>query len=83
LFAPGPNRTGSITFEPHRARRAPSLASQRLAGDRDARRLRAATAIGGALVEHAGWEWCFVAAALTALMGFAVVLRYRPHRDTD
>jgi acyl-CoA synthetase (AMP-forming)/AMP-acid ligase II len=29
------------------------------------------------LVEHAGWEWCFVAAALTALMGFAVVLRYR------
>jgi MFS family permease len=35
------------------------------------------TAIGGALVEHAGWEWCFVAAALTALLGFAVVLRYR------
>ena len=27
-----------------------------------------ATAIGGALVEHAGWEWCFVAAALTARM---------------
>ena len=35
------------------------------------------TAIGGALVDHAGWEWCFVAAALTALLGFAVVLRYR------
>ena len=35
------------------------------------------TAIGGALVEHAGWRWCFVAAALTALLGFAVVLRYR------
>src|SRR6476619_5035233 len=35
------------------------------------------TAIGGALVQHAGWEWCFVAAALTALLGFAVVLRYR------
>jgi MFS family permease len=35
------------------------------------------TAIGGALVERAGWEWCFVAAALTALLGFAVVLRYR------
>jgi MFS family permease len=35
------------------------------------------TAIGGALVEHAGWEWCFVAAALTALLGFVVVLRYR------
>jgi len=26
---------------------------------------------------HAGWEWCFVAAALTARLGFAVVLRYR------
>jgi MFS family permease len=35
------------------------------------------TALGGALVDHAGWEWCFVAAALTALLGFAVVLRYR------
>jgi MFS family permease len=35
------------------------------------------TAIGGALVDHAGWEWCFVAAAVTALSGFAVVLRYR------
>jgi MFS family permease len=35
------------------------------------------TAIGGALVEHAGWEWCFVAAALTALLGLAVVVRYR------
>jgi MFS family permease len=35
------------------------------------------TAIGGALVEHSGWQWCFVAAALTALLGFAVVLRYR------
>jgi len=36
--------------------------------------LAPATAIGGALVEHAGWEWCFVAAALTALTGVAVVL---------
>jgi MFS family permease len=35
------------------------------------------TAIGGALLEHAGWRWCFVAAVLTALLGFAVVLRYR------
>jgi MFS family permease len=35
------------------------------------------TAIGGALLEHAGWRWCFVAAALAALLGFAVVLRYR------
>jgi MFS family permease len=35
------------------------------------------TAIGGVLLEHAGWRWCFVAAALTALLGFAVVLRYR------
>ncbi len=35
------------------------------------------TAIGGALVEQVGWEWCFVAAALTALLGFAVVLRFR------
>lgn len=35
------------------------------------------TAVGGALLEHAGWRWCFVAAALTALLGFAVVLRYR------
>jgi MFS family permease len=35
------------------------------------------TAIGGALLEHAGWQWCFVAAALTAMLGCAVVLRYR------
>src|SRR4051794_30432633 len=35
------------------------------------------TALGGALLEHAGWRWCFVAAALTALVGFAVVLRDR------
>jgi MFS family permease len=35
------------------------------------------TALGGALVEHAGWRWCFVAAAVTAVLGFAVVLRYR------
>jgi MFS family permease len=35
------------------------------------------TAIGGALVQHASWRWCFVAAALTALLGLAVVLRYR------
>jgi MFS family permease len=35
------------------------------------------TAVGGSLLEHAGWRWCFVAAALTALLGFAVVLRYR------
>jgi hypothetical protein len=35
------------------------------------------TAIGGALLEHAGWRWCFVAAAATAVLGFAVVLRYR------
>jgi MFS family permease len=35
------------------------------------------TAIGGALVEHSGWQWCLVAAALTALLGFVVVLRYR------
>jgi MFS family permease len=35
------------------------------------------TAIGGALVQHASWRWCFVAAAATALLGLAVVLRYR------
>jgi MFS family permease len=35
------------------------------------------TAVGGLLVEHATWRWCFVAASLTALLGFAVVLRYR------
>jgi MFS family permease len=35
------------------------------------------TAIGGLLVEGPGWQWCFVAAALTALVGFAVVYRYR------
>jgi MFS family permease len=35
------------------------------------------TAVGGALLEHAGWRWCFAAAAVTALLGFAVVLRYR------
>jgi MFS family permease len=35
------------------------------------------TAIGGILVEGPGWQWCFVAAALTGLLGFAVVFRYR------
>jgi MFS family permease len=35
------------------------------------------TAIGGVLLQHAGWRWCFVAAMLTALLGFAVVLRQR------
>jgi MFS family permease len=35
------------------------------------------TAIGGALVQHASWRWCFVAAAATALLGLGVVLRYR------
>ena len=35
------------------------------------------TAIGGALVEGAGWPWCFVSGAMAAGLGFAVVLRYR------
>ena len=75
-----PDRTPGRRVQPAPRRRRARRRGHRglcVAGDRDARRLAPGTAIGGVLVEHAGWEWCFVAAALAALVGGAVVLRFR------
>ena len=37
----------------------------------------AGTAVGGALIEASDWRACFVAAAVAAAIGAAVVYRYR------